>query len=99
MREQGNSSTEMLIGFFQRAKDDIRLSSRHISVYAVLFQFFAENNCHNPMLITRKKIMRLSKIKSTATYHKSLAELQEFGYITYCPSFNPGISSAIWLIG
>jgi len=41
--------------------------------------------------------MKLSRIKSTATYHKVLRELQAFGYIEYVPSYDPYKGSQVWL--
>ena len=41
--------------------------------------------------------MSLSHIRSIATYHKVIKELQAFGYIIYKPSFHPKKGSTISL--
>lgn len=33
--------------------------------------------------------MEASRIRSRATYHKVIRELQEFGYLKYFPSYHP----------
>lgn len=42
--------------------------------------------------------MQASRIRSIATYHKIIKELQAFGYITYAPSYHPKEGSAISLV-
>jgi hypothetical protein len=41
--------------------------------------------------------MRLSHIRSIATYHKVIKELHAFGYIIYKPSYRPKNGSTISL--
>jgi hypothetical protein len=43
----------------------------------------------NPIVISRKQIMKLSRIKSIVTYQKIIRELHEGKYIMYSPSYNP----------
>jgi hypothetical protein len=42
--------------------------------------------------------MNLSKIRSTATYHKCLGDLVYFGFIDYKPSFHPKGKNKWWLL-
>jgi len=60
-----------------------------------IFFIWRENAYINPISVTRKEIMRLAHIGSIATYHKCVKELQEFGYMRYCPSYNPSLGSQI----
>jgi hypothetical protein len=41
--------------------------------------------------------MKLAKISGVATYHKSIRELDEYGYIRYEPSYNRYKRSVIYL--
>jgi hypothetical protein len=43
-------------------------------------------------------MMKASKIKAKATYHKVIKELNDFGYIVYNPSYDPFKGSSIHMI-
>ena len=86
-----------LTGFFDRIIQDENLNPTHISLYITLFQYWNINHFQNPISITREEVMRISKICSTATYHKCIRELNEKGYIKYEPSFNPFKGSMVIL--
>lgn len=86
-----------LTEFFDRIAQDRNLNPTHISLYIALFQFWNVNRFQNPISITREEVMRISKIYSTATYHKCIKELNEKGYIKYEPSFNPFKGSMVIL--
>lgn len=74
------------------------ISTAHISLYLSLFQFWGMNKFQNPVSISRKEVMDVSKIRAKATYHKVIKELNEFGLINYRPSFNPYRGSEVDLI-
>lgn len=84
--------------FFERASTDKKLKPCHVAVYMTLFQLWSANQHKNPISISRGEIMRLSKIKSTATYHKCIKNLNDLGYIKYHPSFHPIKGSQVLLI-
>lgn len=94
---QRNSGKEALSAFFRIVKDDVRLSSAHLSIYFVLFAYWLKNDCSSPFNITRSAVMQRAKIKSIATYHKCVKELNAYGYIKYQPSFHPGIRTQVYL--
>jgi hypothetical protein len=87
----------ILIQFFQIAKNDVRITPIHISVYLAIYQYWLMNDFNNPVQITRKNIMNVAKIKSIVTYHKAITELTKFGYISYIPSYDPRMGSAVYL--
>lgn len=58
-------------------------------MYVSLFQFWSQNSFQNPFRIERIEIMRTSKIRSVASYHKCIKELHLAGYIVYSPSYDP----------
>jgi hypothetical protein len=74
---------------------DERISYPHIVLYMALFQCWNENEFINPILISRTKIMKLSKINSKSTYHKYMKDLTDFGYINYFPSYHPVLGTTI----
>ena len=78
---------------FEAISSDERLTMAHLCIYNAILQCWNENDFSNPVKITRREIMRLSKVKSKTTYHKCIRDLQAFGYINYEPSFKPQGSS------
>jgi hypothetical protein len=88
---------EHLLQVFARLKADERITSWHISIYMSIYYLWILNGLKNPVPITRKLLMSLSHIKSAVTYHKCMNQLQQYGYITYTPSYNPAGSIALLL--
>jgi hypothetical protein len=78
-----------LTGFFEKVSADFDLNPTHISLYMAIFQLWNQNRFQNPISISRDELMRISKIASTATYHKCMKDLTEREYVIYKPSFNP----------
>ena len=78
-----------LTGFFEKVSADYDLNPTHISLYMAIFQLWNQNRFQNPISISRDELMRISKISSTATYHKCMKDLTEREYVIYKPSFNP----------
>jgi hypothetical protein len=62
-----------------------------------MFRFYADNDFKNPVSVSRSKVMKNSKIKSIATYHKCLKDLIGWGYIKYQPSYHPAKGSLVYL--
>jgi hypothetical protein len=82
------NQTKNIIDFFERIIKDDRLLPSHISMYVSLFQLWSFNSFRNPFRINREDVMKVSKIKSLATYHKCIRELHQAGFIIYSPSYN-----------
>ena len=76
---------------------DNRITVHHLCLYMGLCYWWTQNKCQNPVAITRKIVMDVAKIKSIASYHKFMKELEEFGYIKYCPSYHPELGSTFFL--
>jgi hypothetical protein len=87
----------LLVDFFKAIEDDPRVNSRHVSLYVSLFQFWINKGAENPLELFSKEVMGLCKISASSTYHKTIRELHEFGYINYDPSFNHNRRSLICL--
>lgn len=96
--ETQSRSNEMLKYFFQAVRNDSRLTPIHMSLYFVLFRYWQKGGEQNPIQVKRRSLMSLSKIKSTASYHKVLKDLEGWGYINYFPSFHPAHGSLISLV-
>ena len=87
-----------LTQFLNSIREDNRISPTHISLYMALFQFYILNCYQNPIEISRLSVMDRAKISGLATYHKCIKDLNDYNYIRYQPSFNPRISSKVWLM-
>jgi hypothetical protein len=88
---------DQLSKFFTVAAQDSRIVSTHILLYVALLECSNQNQSQSPFFISRRKIMRLSKIHSIVTYHKYMKELYEFGYIIYEPSYHPMKGTKVWI--
>lgn len=84
-----------LSDFFIAIEKDPRISITHIGIYAALLQYWKEQNYINPMRVFSYEIMRIAKISASATYHKSIRSLSDFGYIKYEPSFKRNQGSKV----
>ena len=87
-----------LTGFFEKVSIDFDLNPTHISLYMAVFQLWNQNRFQNPIGISRDELMRISKIASTATFHKCMKELSIKGYVIYSPSYNPFKGSTLEVI-
>jgi hypothetical protein len=77
---------------------DKRVNVSHIGIYIALLYLWLRNKGINPTYITRRKVMQLAHIRSIATYHKCIRQLQEFGYVHYIPSYNRFSGSQVYII-
>lgn len=84
-----------LNGLFEQFSKDSRLNPTHVSLYIALFQCWNSNYFREEFYINREDVMHLSKIGSTATYHKCIKELSHWKYLLYMPSHNPFKGSKI----
>ncbi|WP_367867013.1 hypothetical protein [Pedobacter sp. WC2423] len=84
--------------FFAAIKTDPRISVTHIGVFAALLQYWKEHGSNNPMYVFSHEIMPIAKISASATYHKSIKDLNDFGYLVYEPSFKRNKGSKVYLL-
>lgn len=97
-RNQLDIPRHALSSYFERAALDERLFPTHISLLMALF-YFSNSECPGePFKTSRAKLMRFSRIRSVATYHKNIKELTTYGYITYIPSWHPHHGSSMKLL-
>ena len=84
--------------FFKAIQADSRIGPIHISLYMAIVQTWDACNYCSPVRVHRKELMQLAKIYSLTTYHRSIRELNQFGYIDYKPSCSPLSGNLIYLI-
>jgi hypothetical protein len=92
-----NNHMQLLSEFFKTIQEDPRINATHISIYAALMNCWQEHLFQNPISIFSYQVMKLAKISGSATYHKSIKELHEYGYIKYVPSFNHFLGSQVYI--
>lgn len=83
--------------FFNAIAGDPRISITHIGIYAALLQYWSEHQFTNPLYAFSYEIMELAKISSSTTYHRSIRDLSQYGYINYEPSFKRTKASRVYL--
>jgi hypothetical protein len=87
---------ELVSDFIENIKDDPRINTAHISLYVSLVNQWYENGRESPLSIFSKEIMPICKISGAATYHRSIRQLHEYGYIKYVPSYNHLLGSLVY---
>jgi hypothetical protein len=88
-----NFQKDQLTQLCSSIKIDNRLHATHMSLYAALLIIWSTNNFTNPFTASRAELMTISKLGSTATYHRCIKDLNNFGYIMYKPTFNSFIGT------
>jgi DNA-binding MarR family transcriptional regulator len=76
---------------------DHKIKVTHMAMIIAIIQIGGISGLSRVVKISRKKVMEASHIKSTATYHKHLKDLEKFGYVKYEPSYHPLYGSSIIL--
>lgn len=83
--------------FLQRLKKDPRLEVYHlVFLYVLIFEWQLGGH-ERALNVSRSIVMKATKIRSTATYHKYLRDLQDFGYVDYHRSYNPRFGSVFFI--
>lgn len=78
--------------------NDPRLTVWHISLLLAIVRLAYRQNENKIIRVSRSKLMTMSHINTTPTYHKYFKELQNLGYIKYKASYHPGYRSTVELI-
>tara|TARA_R110002020_G_scaffold475381_2_gene709810 strand:+ start:654 stop:932 length:279 start_codon:yes stop_codon:yes gene_type:complete len=90
-------TTLKIENYLDRIVKEKGLKPSRISVFIALLYLWNEQKCRNPFQISRKKIMKLSGVKSIVTYHTSISELKDRGIVEYRPSYHPKLGSRVKL--
>jgi hypothetical protein len=88
----------ILIHYIHRLVSDSRLKPAHLLLSIAICDKWASCEFTRAYQVSRGALMKASRIKSTATYHKAIRELQKFGYVRYYPSYHPTKGSRIEMI-
>ena len=88
---------EQLSVFINSLVSDARLRPIHIALSTALCHAWIASQFQQPYSVSRSQLMQASRIQSKATYHKTLRELQVFGYLEYTPSYHPHNGSSVRL--
>ena len=88
-------SIEQLTRYIHKMVSDERLKPVHLSLSMALCHSWIESRFESPYHVSRRLLMRASHIRSKATYHKAIKELQRLGYLKYSPSYHPRKGSQI----
>lgn len=83
--------------YINRIVSDTRLKPIHISLSMALYHAWMTSKFEQSYRISRGQLMLASHIQSKATYHKTLRELEAFGYVEYRPSYHPVKASSVTL--
>ena len=85
-----------LSAFYLKVVDDPRIGPMHNSLYGALFSLWEKQDYAEPLSVFSYEAMPLCKFSSTATYHKTIKELHDYGYIRYIPSYNHFLGSLVY---
>ena len=75
--------------------NDDRFTISHLALYVSLFYHWNKKKFINNMPISRDDVMQIACMGSYTTYHRSLKDLHEWGYIEYTPSHHPNVPSRV----
>ena len=89
---------QQLTDYINRTISDERLTPIHLSLSLALCHAWMLNQFHHSYCTSRRLLMKASRIRSKATYHKAMKELTALGYIRYAPTYHPKKGSTISLI-
>lgn len=89
---------EHLASFLKLASKNRHFYQSHLSLYSAILMHYDKGSSQNPFRVSRKELMRHSAIRSSATYHKCMADLMENGLIEYEPSYHPTLASRLTLL-
>jgi hypothetical protein len=88
---------EQLSFFINLVALDARLRPTHTSLYLALCHAWSASDFPDAFHVSRRRLMFAAHIRSIATYHKVIGDLQAFGYLDYWPSYHPVKGSRVSL--
>ena len=87
---------KQILDFYSTIEGDSIIGLKHISLYMALLSEYITASSQLPIYVNRDRLMIIAKM-SRKTYNRCLKELQEYGYIKYRPSCDPGKRSQVFL--
>jgi len=89
------NSANVLTSFMAAIQKDPRISISHIGLFATLAALWQKQPGKAYLELYSKQVMSVAKISSSATYHKLIHDLDNYGYVSYEPSYYKGRASRI----
>lgn len=86
----------LISNFIVKASANEKIQFSHISLFLAIYNRWEVSEFMHPIKITRRMLMNDSKIKSVATYHRCITDLDSLGFIEYEPSYHPKGSLVFW---
>lgn len=83
--------------FFDAIRNNGRVGTTHIGVYAALLQLKADQGGQEPITFFSGDVMKVAKIASPTTFHRCIRDLADYGLIRYERSYNRFKGSKIYL--
>ncbi|MEP0713843.1 MAG: hypothetical protein ABJ333_17960 [Algoriphagus sp.] len=83
--------------YVERIVKERGIQPTRVAVFLAMLQLWKVQKRCNPFQISRRKIMKLSGVKSIVTYHKCISELKDRGLVEYNPSYHPRLGSGVRL--
>lgn len=80
---------DILQDFSQKILRDDRAQHAHLALAFAIVTCCRSSGNKEELRTSRRMLMGLSGIKSTATYHYCIRDLKSWGYIRYTPSYHP----------
>lgn len=87
-----------LTDFLKAIEADPRIGTTHIAIYAALLQYWKERSYPKVLTAFSYDIMPIAKISASTTYHKTIRELSEYGYIKYEASYKRNKASTVCIL-
>jgi len=84
-----------LKGILTAIHSDDCISPIDIALMYAMIMFYKQGGEKDFFQVSRSGLMKISKISSTRTYHKSIKKLMGLGYISYTPSYHPKFGSLV----
>lgn len=91
----GRIDIKKWMAFLEQIGKDSRINVWHWALIAAIMRLAHMQKENKVIRVSRSKLMELSHIRTIPTYHKYFKELQDFGYITYAPSYHPDFRSTV----
>ena len=83
--------------FMELLQEDPRIGPMHISLVVAIVRLWSGQGFANPVDVSARKLMPRAKIGGSGPYHRTIRQLDEYGYIRYEPSYNPEVPSRVYL--
>ncbi|UYQ92145.1 hypothetical protein MKQ68_18825 [Chitinophaga horti] len=88
---------EKIGNFLGKLAKDQRIGVYHLVMMLAILNKWQYRGTAGVLMMSRRTLMQVTKIRSIATYHKYLKELQEFGYVEYFASYHPRLGSGFFI--